>query len=182
MLSQQFRDAQNDLVHRQLVAVYNDIGRPEVQRAPGGEQFACALLAVRPAEEGAHVRGRTEPPDDVLRRDIQVHDTRAPAQRADILFTQRHAAATGDDHAIKVRDIANDLGLKTAELDLTALREDIGNRHAGTLLDKVVRLDEAQAEYLGEAAAHGGLAGTHEADKRNIATRHDATPRAQPGA
>ena len=101
--------------------------------------------------------------------DVELHGERVVAQGiAD--GRARHGAAAEGEHGgplvLECRD--GGFGLQHAELRLTPLLEQLGDRlpcRAGQL---VVEVDEAPAEPLRDLPAEGRLARAHEADERDV--------------
>ena len=67
-----------------------------------------------------------------------------------------------------------DLPLDGAEVRLALAREDVGDRAALACLDQLVDVLDAPAEPSGQGPRHGGLAGGHEADQKDLIDRHRA--------
>ena len=82
------------------------------------------------------------------------------------------AAAECQDVRRLVEQAGDDPALHVAECGLTVDLEDVRDRHARRLDDGVVGVDEGGTQRLGEAAAHGRLAGPHKPDEHGAAAQH----------
>ena len=105
-------------------------------------------------------------------RDVDVEQNDVNALRSASRFSaRRHRTAAERDHrglGLGERH-ADGVRLDLAEPVLAALLEELRDRLAGALLDRVVEVDERPAEPRRELAPERRLARAHEADERDVA-------------
>ena len=93
----------------------------------------------------------------------------AGADQRSGLAVHEGAAAGGEHDPGAIQQAADDPALHVAEGGLAEALEDFANAASRRGLDLLVRIDEGQAERLGQAAADGGLAGPHQAHEHDAA-------------
>src|SRR5690606_13459905 len=79
------------------------------------------------------------------------------------------AATEGEDPRLLLQQVADDGLLGAPEPDLALLGEDLGDGHAGALLDGLVGVDEPAVQARRHAATDRRLAGPHVAGENEPA-------------
>src|ERR1035441_600422 len=140
-----------------------DIGQAVVIAAGLVERGGCLGIAGEGAGGGQGdagldgFEGAIEPPGKAV-----------VAEQEAIAGLGESAAAEGQDGGASAFDgadvLADDHGLDTAEFGFAAGGEDLGDGGMFGSLNLGVGIEEAPAQAMGEMAADGGLAGSHEAD------------------
>ena len=140
------------------VAVHGDgIRDPDVERLP---------LVVETPEVALILRERTVRPTDAFPGGVDVDDHEHGARHLQELarLRVRDGATTEGEHRRvgSGEQLADCRGLGAPELRLALGREELGDRHAGALLDRLVDVEEPSPEPGRNFASERGLARAHE--------------------
>src|SRR6185436_9008705 len=78
------------------------------------------------------------------------------------------SAAAGNDRAVRMRKLGNDLFLDLAKRFFSSLSENVRDRPARSRLDQFVRVDKIEMQLGSDQPAYGGFAGAHKTDQRDV--------------
>src|SRR6185503_6955306 len=98
----------------------------------------------------------------------EADDDAERAQAIAVALVDERSAAGGDDRRAFRFELRHRLAFDAAELLLTVLLEDLGDRAPGALLDERIRVDEIAAETAREPAPDRALSRRHEACQHDV--------------
>ena len=136
-------------------------------------EIADRAHRVAPDDQRPDVRRATQPLGEDLGPDVEPDRDAAAVQRPAVARVDDGAAA-GRDDAPHVRpdvgraEVVDGLALERPERRLAALGEDLRDRLAGGLLDRVVEVDERRPVAMGEPPPDGALAAAREPDEDDV--------------
>ena len=140
----------------------------------GAEHWVAHLVQGAPTGVGVTgehrpVAATTRPLHRFLRIGLQIDN---PAALRDIRLQiapdglgHGRSPAERDDTAGRVQQIGDDLRFQLTELRLAVLAEILGDTHACTMLDHLVRISEPNSQHLRDFAAHTCFSSSRHADE-----------------
>ena len=99
---------------------------------------------------------------------VEHHDLAVLVQQRVVLVARDHAAAGGKHQAAALGDVGQGRCFLLAEGRLAALDDNVGARHAQTLLEGAVQVDVLAAGEQGDLLTHAGFARARHADQRDV--------------